>query len=110
MLQQAINAIKSGDKETGKRLLTEFLETNPKNEKAWLWMADVVDTDIQRRECLGRVLAINPRNENAWRGFSVLSRRMSKPAASQPTQETTPLPPPPQKNSSSAKTTSMASL
>jgi len=109
MLQQAINAIKSGDKETGKRLLTEFLETDPKNEKAWLWMADVVDTDIQRRECLGRVLAINPRNENAWRGFSVLSRQMAKPAVSQPAKEATPPPSSPQKDSS-AKTAPAASL
>ena len=109
MLQQAIDAIKSGDKETGKKLLTEFLETNPKNETAWLWMADVVDTDIQRRECLGRVLAINPRNENAWRGFSVFSRRMPKSAASQPSKETTTSLASPKKSSSSAKTASAAS-
>ncbi len=113
MLQQAINAIKSGDKETGKKLLAEFLETNPKNEKAWLWMTDVVDTDVQRRECLGRVLAINPRNENAWQGFSALSRRIPKPAASQPApsqpaKETTPTPASPKKSSSSAKTASAA--
>jgi hypothetical protein len=108
MLQQAINTIKSGDKETGKKLLAEFLETNPKDEKAWLWMADVVDTDLQRRECLGRVLAINPRNENAWRGFSVLSRRMAKPAASQPAKESMASSVSPQKSFSSAKTSSAA--
>jgi hypothetical protein len=113
MLQQAINAIKSGDKEIGKKLLVEFLENNPKNEKAWLWMADVADTDGQRRECLGRVLTINPRNEHAWQGFSVLSGRMSKPAASQPgpsqpAKETTPPPTLPKKSSSSIKTASAA--
>jgi hypothetical protein len=110
MLQQAISAIQSGDKETGKKLLTEFLETDPKNEKAWLWMADVVDTDIQRRECLGRVLAINPRNENAWQGFSVLSKNMSKSVASQPNgdKDTMTSLPSSNNNSSSAKTASAA--
>jgi hypothetical protein len=65
-------------------------------------MADVVDTDIQRRECLGRVLAINPRNENAWLGFSVLSKRMSKSAASPPAKEAAFSPSPSPKRSSSA--------
>ncbi len=78
-LQQAITAIKSGDKKKGKRLLTKVLRTDSRNETAWLWMAYVVDSKAQRRECLARVITINPNNEKAWRGLTTLDRPGSSP-------------------------------
>jgi hypothetical protein len=87
-LQQAINAIKRGDKKTGKLLLTKVLRTDSHNEVAWLWMAYVVDSNVQRRECLARVLTINPRNEKAWRGLTQLNHRS-------PAQASPPASPPP---------------
>ena len=59
-LQQAIAAIKAGDKETGKRLLTEILKSDRRNENAWLWMTQVVSSDSDRLKCLRNVLKINP--------------------------------------------------
>ncbi len=56
-LQQAIAAIKSGDKPAGKRLLAAALQENPHEEAAWIWMSAVVDSDAQRRDCLTRALA-----------------------------------------------------
>jgi TM2 domain-containing membrane protein YozV len=77
-LQRAIAAIRSGDKETGKRLLAEIIHNNPRNETAWLWMSSVVDSDEHRRTCLERVLAINPHNETARRGLETLTQRPSE--------------------------------
>ncbi len=76
-LQQAITAIKSGNKAEGQRLLAQLLKAEPKNESAWLWMSAVVGDDTQRRFCLGKVLAINPANAAAQQA---LSRLGSHPA------------------------------
>ena len=47
-IQQAITAIKAGDKATGKQLLIEIIKANPRNENAWLWMTQAVSTDKER--------------------------------------------------------------
>ena len=51
-LNEAIIAIKSGDKATGKRLLVEELEIDPRNELAWIWLTQVVSSDNERIKCL----------------------------------------------------------
>ena len=78
-LQEAINAIKSGDKATGKRLLIdEVLRANPRNEQAWLWMTQVVEADEDRINYLRHVLKINPDNEAARRGLTALEQKQAK--------------------------------
>lgn len=89
-LQQAITAIKAGDKETGKRLLTEVLKSDRQNENAWLWMTQVVSSDSDRLKCLQNVLKINPNNESAKRGLSLLQE---KPVKKSPTKPTKPIKP-----------------
>jgi hypothetical protein len=74
-LQRAIQAIRSGDKETGQRLLAEVIRNDPRNETAWLWMSSVIETDEHRRDCLERVLAINPHNETARQGLEALRQK-----------------------------------
>jgi small-conductance mechanosensitive channel len=81
-LQHAIEAIRSGDKETGQRLLAEVIRNDPRNEAAWLWMSSVIDSDQHRRDCLEKVLAINPHNETAQRGLEAL--KQPKPADALP--------------------------
>jgi len=90
-LQQAIAAIKAGDKETGKRLLTEILKADRHNENAWLWMTQVVSSDSERLKCLQNVLRINPNNESAKRGLAVLQQKQAK----KPQQVEKPKPEPP---------------
>jgi len=89
-LDLAISAIRSGRKEEGRQLLNLLIQQNPNNEKAWLWMSSVVNTDEQRARCLYHVLAINPNSEIARRGLEVLgivvsdSRPVKVPRDSQP--------------------------
>lgn len=71
-LQQAINAIQTNDKATARRLLTEILQSNPRNEEAWLWMARATDSDDYQQQCFRNVLKINPDNETAQQGIAAL--------------------------------------
>ena len=77
-LQQAIAAIKSGDRTTGKRLLIdEVLRTNPRDEIAWLWMTQTVESDDERMNYLRNVLKINPHNERARQGMAAIQQKQS---------------------------------
>ncbi|MCS6939227.1 MAG: hypothetical protein NZM94_08150 [Roseiflexus sp.] len=73
MLNAAITAIRAGETERGRALLAQVLRANPSCEIAWLWMATVVETPQQKRECLERALAINPQNSIARRELESLS-------------------------------------
>ena len=71
-LQQAIAAIKAGDKEAGQQLLAQVIKAEPKNEAAWLWMASTLDDPQEKKECLQKVLQINPDNETARQALAQL--------------------------------------
>jgi hypothetical protein len=78
-LQEAIAAIKAGDKATGKRILIdEVIRDNPRNEVAWLWMTQVADADEDRLNYLRHVLKINPDNEAAKRGLAALEKKLAQ--------------------------------
>lgn len=80
-LQEAIIAIKKGEKELGKKLLTEILRTDPNNEVAWLWMSTVVKDSSQRQQCLERALKINPNNQAAQRNLALVLKKQMKKSA-----------------------------
>jgi hypothetical protein len=63
-LSEAVTLIRSGDRETAKKLLMQLLHENPYNEEAWMWLAALVNGQ-HRIFCLQRVLGINPHNEKA---------------------------------------------
>lgn len=73
-LSHAIAALKAGKKAEARRLLEGILATDRYNEKAWLWMSGVVDTDAERIVCLENVLTLNPYNERARKGLEQLGR------------------------------------
>jgi hypothetical protein len=65
LLREGIAAAKVGDKENARKKLREVTELDQYNEKAWYWLASVVESDEERRICLGNVVVINPKNERA---------------------------------------------
>ncbi|MFQ5401390.1 MAG: hypothetical protein ACE5E7_17550 [Anaerolineae bacterium] len=71
-LQAGIAAVKAGERDKARALLTQLLQIDERNEQAWLWLSGVVNTDDERRQCLENVLAINPDNEPARRGLTRL--------------------------------------
>lgn len=86
MLEEAIQAIKSGDKQKGKRLLVKILRQDSRNEMAWLWLSAVVDSNERSNYCLKRVLALNPNNQSAQMGLIHLGKDQYrlKPTAEKP--------------------------
>ena len=82
-LQDAINAIQSGDLVSGKALLARLLQQDPNNESAWIWMSGTVEEIDQRRYCLEKALAINPGNATAQAGLLRLG--FQPPNATPPT-------------------------
>ncbi len=94
LLQQAIGAIRRGDKAAGQRLLAQVLRADPRSETAWLWMSQIVDGDAQRLDCLRRILAINPNNATARKGIELLEARLrASLSAGRAEAQTTPQPP-----------------
>jgi hypothetical protein len=71
-IESAIQAAKDGDNDTARALLKELLEENANNERAWLWLSQVVESDAERRLCLLQVLRINPQNRGAQQGLAHL--------------------------------------
>ncbi len=88
-LEEAIQAIKAGDKATGRQMLADILQADLENESAWLWLSGVADSDDEKRKCLQRVLEINPDNTVAKRGLALLAQRPGNELAEPP------VPPPP---------------
>ncbi|MCO5187521.1 MAG: L,D-transpeptidase family protein [Anaerolineae bacterium] len=43
-MEEALNAIESGDYSTGRRLLRNILQEDPDNYRAWLWLAGITES------------------------------------------------------------------
>lgn len=67
-LKRAIAAAEMGQKRFAHRLLIEVLKSDPspeEAERAWLWLATVIDDPERKRQSLEMVLLLNPANEYA---------------------------------------------
>jgi hypothetical protein len=96
-LQEAIQAIRRGDKDQARRLLKQVVREEPQNEQAWLWLSAVLTSPQQQRDCLQRVLQINPANQQAAHGLELLEAAAAPtpaPALPEPA-EAAPAPPEP---------------
>lgn len=85
-VQSAVAAIKGGDHDRARSLLQEAIVQDPENDRAWLWLAVVVDTLLEQRRCLYRALSIDPDNalalEALRRLYSEDARaRLDRPAS-----------------------------
>ncbi len=79
MLNRAILAAKGGRKAEARQLLEAVLDTDERNERAWIWLSGVVDSDEERTICLENVLSLNPDNQAAHRGLAMLRAAASAP-------------------------------
>lgn len=69
MLQEAIEAVATGQLERARDLLTRLLRANQSNPRYWLWMSSVVETTKERIYCLQKVLQLDPDNRAARLGM-----------------------------------------
>ncbi|NLF74924.1 MAG: hypothetical protein GX573_04445 [Chloroflexi bacterium] len=85
LLKQGIAAARAEDKATARALFEQVVELDQHNEKGWFWLAAVVDSDEEKRVCLGNVVVINPQNERAKRLLEQLEEKgLTTLAASDP--------------------------
>ena len=87
LLKRGIAAFKSGKKTEARILFEQALKQDQRNEKAWLWMSCVVETDKDRRDCLERVLAINPSSTAAIRGLEYIGAAQRQATSAQKASE-----------------------
>lgn len=106
LLDQAIAASQAGNHRNALSLLAQVVALDPRNERAWLWLAELVETDAQRIDCLKRVLSINPDNSLAQQRLRTLT--LKAPAPTTPPHETQPSTEPPMLPSSPPKVTGPA--
>lgn len=74
LLRLGIRTAKSGNKEGARVMFQQVLDIDKRNERAWLWLASVAETDIDRRRYLQTVLRINPNNANAKKHLASMDR------------------------------------
>ncbi|MEI7554640.1 VWA domain-containing protein [Candidatus Chlorohelix sp.] len=90
LLEQGIVAFKAKRKAEARRLVGLSLYKDPANEKAWLWMAALVEEPERKKECFERALALNPNNRNALIGLEKFADtpQIPEPLQDLPTPET----------------------
>lgn len=69
MLQEAIEAIRQGQKSRARDLLTRLLRADQANPVYWLWMSSVVESVKEQVYCLQTVLRLDPENRSAKMGL-----------------------------------------
>jgi tetratricopeptide (TPR) repeat protein len=65
LLQQAIAAARAGRELTARELFWRVVDSEPRNELAWMWLAGLLDHVDERIEACQAVLEINPANSSA---------------------------------------------
>ncbi|MCZ2126237.1 MAG: tetratricopeptide repeat protein [Anaerolineales bacterium] len=72
IFQDAVKALRGGDKTRAKELLTFLLKSESNNATYWVWLSAAVDADKERIYCLQSALKLDPENSTAKRGLILL--------------------------------------
>ncbi|MFN8411663.1 MAG: tetratricopeptide repeat protein [Anaerolineales bacterium] len=72
IFQDAVDALRRGDRPRAKELLTLLLKNNQTNSTYWVWMSAAVDNTKERIYCLQTALKLDPENGTAKRGLILL--------------------------------------
>lgn len=72
IFQDAVTALRRGDKARAKELLTLLLKANQTNSTYWIWLSAAADTQKERVYCLQTAYKLDPENTTAKRGLILL--------------------------------------
>ncbi len=72
LLREGQEAARRGDAAAARSFLSQVVERDPSNEKAWMWLSGVVEDVAEQQICLENVLVINPDNAKARKGLDYL--------------------------------------
>jgi membrane protease YdiL (CAAX protease family) len=79
LLHLAVAELEAGNAENARHLLHQVIQADPRSERGWLWLAEAVDSNEERRLCLQQVLSINRRNALARRRLEALTTGIARP-------------------------------
>ncbi|GIK67103.1 MAG: hypothetical protein BroJett018_48970 [Chloroflexota bacterium] len=65
LLKAGIDAARGNNLIIARSIFQQVIDADPRNELAWMWLAQVSDNTEHRRQALEEVLSINPNNEKA---------------------------------------------
>src|SRR5512138_2177147 len=69
VFQEAVEAVRAGNKSRARELLTGLLKTDQNNATYWVWMSSTVDNAKERIYCLQTAFKLDPENAAAKRGL-----------------------------------------
>lgn len=72
VFQEAVEALREGNKNKARELLTGLLKTDQNNATYWVWMSATVDSTKERIYCLQTAFKLDPENISAKRGLVLL--------------------------------------
>jgi tetratricopeptide (TPR) repeat protein len=72
MFQDAVDALREGNKERARELLTLLLKSDQQNATYWVWLSAAMETPKERAYCLQTALKLDPENAAAKRGLLLL--------------------------------------
>ena len=78
LLDEGLASLRIGNKEEARRKLMQIINTDERNEYAWLYLSEAVDSDEDRQICLENVLTINPANEQAETQLKALEEEKAR--------------------------------
>ena len=84
LLAEGIQAARLGNKTKARQALEQVVSLDQYSEKGWFWLASVVETNEEKRTCLGNVIVINPDNQRARRMLEQLESGAGSPQPEAP--------------------------
>ena len=75
LLDEGIASLRAGNRDEARQKLMQVIQADERNESAWLYLSEAVDSDEDRQICLENVLTINPANERAERELTALQEK-----------------------------------
>ena len=92
LLKAGIDAARNNNMIIARSIFQQIIDADPRNELAWMWLAQVSDNTEHRRQALEEVLSINPNNEKARLALDKLQMGTStlRPASTPPSRTSEP--------------------
>jgi hypothetical protein len=75
LMQLGILTARKGNKPNARVIFQQILDEDKQNERAWLWMAAIAETNEDRIRFLNTVLQISPNNQTALRELKRMQQK-----------------------------------
>src|SRR4030095_4143139 len=72
VFQEAVEALRAGNKSKARELLTDLIKTNQNNATYWIGLSAAMDSAKERVYCLQTAFKLDPENATAKRGLILL--------------------------------------